>query len=88
MENGPPTVNELVLNILRLISSDIYSEQREWEFSALTPKQQAEERKRAEENRAAWKKRIAEIKAGVRTQIVSKGKQPEWIRSVPAVVML
>lgn len=63
LENGPPTVNELVLNILRLISSDIYSEQREWEFSALTPKQQAEERKRAEENRAAWKKRIAEIKA-------------------------
>ncbi len=34
------------------------------EFSALTPKQQEEERKRAEENRAAWKKRIAEIKSG------------------------
>lgn len=64
MENGPPTVNELVITILRRISSDIYKDQQEWEFSALTPKQQAEERKRAEESRAAWKKRIAEIKAG------------------------
>ena len=64
LENGPPTVNELVITILHRISSDIYMDQQEWEFSALTPKQQAEERKRAEENRAAWKKRIAEIKAG------------------------
>lgn len=64
LENGPPTVNELVITILHRISSDIYMDQQEWEFSALTPKQQAEERKRAEENRAAWKKRIAEIKSG------------------------
>lgn len=64
LENGPPTVNELVITILHRISSDIYMDQQEWEFSALTPKQQAKERKRAEENRAAWKKRIAEIKSG------------------------
>ena len=53
-----------MITILHRISSDIYMDQQEWEFSALTPKQQAEERKRAEENRAAWKKRIAEIKSG------------------------
>lgn len=64
LENGPPTVNQLVITILRRISSDIYRDQQEWEFSALTPKQQAEERKHAEESRAAWKKRIAEIKSG------------------------
>ena len=63
LENAPPTVNELVISILKRINGDIYMDQKEWEFSALTPAQQEAERKRAIESQKAWKKHIAEIKA-------------------------
>ena len=63
LENTEPTVNELVVSILKRINSDIYRDQKEWEFSALTPEQQEAERKRAAESQKAWKKQIAEIKA-------------------------
>ena len=61
LENTPPTVNELVVSILNRINGDIYRDQKEWEFAALTPAQQEEERKRAEESNRAWKKYIAEL---------------------------
>lgn len=63
LETMPPTLNELALSILKQINHDICSEQREWEFSALTPEQRAAERKREEANREAWHKKIAELKA-------------------------
>ena len=63
LENAEPTVNELVVSILKRINGDIYRDQKEWEFSALTPEQQEAERKRAAESQKAWKKQIAEIKA-------------------------
>lgn len=62
LEDTPPTVNELVISILKRINGDIYTDQKEWEFSALTPEQQEAERKRAAESQKAWKKRIADIK--------------------------
>lgn len=62
LENGPPSVNEIVVSILHRINGDILREQTEWEFSALSPEEQAAERKRLEESQKAWKKRIAEIK--------------------------
>lgn len=63
LENAEPTVNELVVSILKRINGDIYRDQKEWEFSALTPEQQEAERKRASESQKVWKKQIAEIKA-------------------------
>ena len=63
LENAPMTVNELVVSILNRISGDIYRDQKEWEFSALTPEQQVAERKCAAESHKAWKSKIAEIKA-------------------------
>lgn len=62
LENGPPSVNEIVVSILHRINSDILRDQTEWEFSALSPEEQAAERKRLEESQKAWEKRIAEIK--------------------------
>lgn len=62
MENGPPSVNEIVVSVLHRINSDILRDQTEWEFSALSPKEQAAERKRLEESQKTWEKRIAEIK--------------------------
>lgn len=62
LENGPPSVNEIVVSILHRINGDILRDQTEWEFSALSPEEQAAERKRLEESQKAWKKRIAEIK--------------------------
>ncbi len=62
LENTPPTVNELVVSILTRINVGIYQDQKEWEFSALTPAEQEAERKRAAESQKAWKKQIAEIK--------------------------
>lgn len=62
LENAEPTINELVVSILKRINGDIYRDQKEWEFSALTPEQQEAERKRAAESQKAWKKQIAEIK--------------------------
>lgn len=63
LDNAPLTVDELVISILKRINGDIYRDQKEWEFSSLTPEQQAAERKRAAESKKAWKKKIAEIKA-------------------------
>lgn len=63
LENTQPTVNELVVSILHRINGDLYIDQKEWEFSALTPEQQEAERKRAIESQKAWKKKISEIKA-------------------------
>ena len=41
---------------------DLRTDQTQWEFEALTPEEQAAERKRAEESQKAWKKKIAELK--------------------------
>lgn len=62
LENGPPSVNEIIVSVLHRINSDILRDQTKWEFSALSPEEQAAERKRLEESQKAWKKRIAEIK--------------------------
>lgn len=62
LENAPATVTETSLKITQRILSDIAAEQREWEFSALTPAQQREEIERAEAVKHAWKQKIAEIK--------------------------
>ena len=67
LENGPPSVNEIVVSILHRINSDILRDQTEWEFSALSPEEQAAERKRLEESQKAWEKRIAEIKSRLPT---------------------
>lgn len=62
LETHAPTVNEAALSQIRRILSDIGEERREWEFSALSPKEQAAELERAEQSRKAWKERIEEIK--------------------------
>lgn len=62
LENIPPTVNELVVSILTRINASVYQDQKEWEFSALTPAEQETERKRAIESKNAWKKHVEEIK--------------------------
>lgn len=53
LENGPPSVNEIVVSVLHRINSDILRDQTEWEFSALSPEEQAAERKRLEESQKA-----------------------------------
>ncbi len=68
LENGPPSVNEIVVSILHRINGDIFRDQVEWEFSALSPEEQAAERKRLEESQKAWKKRIDEIKSRLPAQ--------------------
>lgn len=62
LENHTPTKTELALRILRRMIADIESERREWGFSALSPQEQAEERKRMEKANREWKEKIAEIK--------------------------
>lgn len=62
LENGPPSVNEIIVSVLHRINSDILRDQTKREFSALSSEEQAAERKRLEESQKAWKKRIAEIK--------------------------
>ena len=62
LQNPERTVNEIVVSILQRINKDIYRDQLEWQFSALTPEQQAAERKRTEESERAWKKKMAELK--------------------------
>lgn len=62
LEQHTPTKTELALSILRHIISDIEADRREWEFSALSPQEQAEERKRMEKANREWKEKIAEIK--------------------------
>ncbi|MDD4509368.1 MAG: adenylosuccinate lyase [Oscillospiraceae bacterium] len=62
LENHAPTVKELALNILYRIERDINEDQREWEFSALTPEQQRAERERAERAQKEWKEKVAELR--------------------------
>lgn len=63
LENAQPTVNEIILSILRRMSRDVLRDQQEWEFAALSPEEQEAQRKRAEESNRAWKKYISELKA-------------------------
>lgn len=62
LEKHTPTKTELALRILRHMIADIEAERREWEFSALSPQEQAKERKRLEKANREWKEKIAEIK--------------------------
>lgn len=62
LEEHTPTKTELALSILRRIISDIEADCREWEFSALSPQEQAEERNRMEKANREWKEKIAKIK--------------------------
>ena len=70
LEDHEKTVNEITLSILEKMRGDIRTDQAQWEFEALTPEEQAAERKRAEESKKAWKKKIAELKEK-RGEIVS-----------------
>lgn len=62
LENAPPTPKALALHILHRIIGDIEEDRREWEFSALSPKEQQAERERSERSQREWKEKIAEIK--------------------------
>ena len=70
LEDHEKTVNEITLSILEKMRGDLRTDQAQWEFEALTPEEQAAERKRAEESKKAWKKKIAELKEK-RGEIVS-----------------
>lgn len=61
LENHEKTVNEITVSILQRIAGEMSAARREWEFCALTPKEQEKERKRTIESQRAWKKQIAEI---------------------------
>lgn len=75
LEKHTPTKTELALRILRHMIADIETERREWEFSALTPQEQAAERKRMEKANREWKEKIAEIKR--RRGIIEAGTTQE-----------
>ena len=62
LESQEKTVNELSLGILERIVASVDTDRREWEFCSLTPEEQAEERKKAEESQKRWKEMIAKIK--------------------------
>lgn len=62
LEKHTPTKTELALRILLHMIADIEAERREWEFSALSPQEQAKERERLEKANREWKEKIAEIK--------------------------
>lgn len=63
LENHPKTVNEITHSILSTMLKAVSSDRKQWEFEALSPKEQEAERKRAEESQRAWKTYIAELKA-------------------------
>lgn len=75
LEKHTPTKTELALSILRRIIADIEAERREWKFSALSPQEQAAERKRMEKANREWKEKIAEIKR--RRGIIEAGAPQE-----------
>lgn len=81
LENHAPTSTELAHRILCRILSDIDMERREWAFSALTPEQQRAEIKRAEQAKAAWKQKIAELK---RHMSKEDDAMPAW-ESIPLI---
>lgn len=62
LESHEKTVNELSLGILERIVASVDTDRREWEFCSLTPEEQAEERKKAEESQKRWKEMIRNIK--------------------------
>ena len=62
LEEHASTVSELALSIARRVIYDLESDQREFAFSALTPKQQTAELLRAEKARKEWKEHIARLK--------------------------
>ena len=62
LEHAAPTKTEAALRILHRILRDLAEEQREWEFSALTPMEQLLETKRAEASQRTWKEKIKEIR--------------------------
>lgn len=65
LENPAPTPLVTALRILHRIIGDIEDERREWAFSALSPKEQAEELERQKKAAGEWKERIAQIKRGL-----------------------
>lgn len=75
LEQHTPTKTELALSIVRRIIADIEADCREWEFSALSPQEQAEERERMEQSNREWKEKIAEIKR--RRGIIEAGAPQE-----------
>lgn len=62
LENHTATKAERILKILKRIGHEIYEEQREWEFSALSPSEQIAEMERAAQAQKEWKARMAELK--------------------------
>lgn len=75
LEQHTPTKTELALSILRRMIADIETERQEWEFSALSPQEQAKERERMEKANREWKEKIAEIKK--RRGIIEAGASQE-----------
>lgn len=63
LENHTPTCAERVCQMLCIIRRDVACEQREWEFSALSPEEQANELKRAKAAQAEWKDWLQEIRS-------------------------
>lgn len=63
LEDHAPTKAERVRQILLGLHSDILREQQEWEFSALSPEEQAKELRRRDKAAAAWKEKLKELKA-------------------------
>ena len=62
LENHTATKAERVLKILCRIAHDICEEQHEWEFSALSPAEQAAEIARAAKARKEWDARMRDLK--------------------------
>ena len=62
LESHAPTCVEIAYDILCRMTASVEMDIREWEFAALTPEQQREKRKQAEENRLKWEEKIAEIR--------------------------
>ena len=75
LDNHAPTVTEVSLRITRRILSDIYEEQREWSFAALSPAQQRVEMERAEQAAQSWKRKIEEIKKQMREPLDDEAAQ-------------
>ena len=67
LENHAPTRTEVTLKILQRICKELMLERQEWEFSALTPEQQAAELTRREQAKQAWKEYIQQIKDNLKT---------------------
>lgn len=55
------------MKILQRICKELMLERQEWEFSALTPEQQAAELTRREQAKQAWKEYIQQIKDNLKT---------------------